>query len=278
MNFVINGINYHVDIRGNGFPLILLHGFTGSSSTWAAFENKWSMHSQMISLDIIGHGESDSPEEISCYEIEHQAEVIYSLMKKMNIGKADILGYSMGGRLALTFAVKYPHMVRSLILESTSPGLKTALERDERQARDFRLCELISEKGLAFFVDYWEDIPLFSSQKRLSEQKWLAIRNQRLRNNPLGLINSLKGMGTGAQPSWWDELIKIEFPVLLITGSLDQKFCQLANEMESDFRYAKWKVVEACGHAIHVENPEIFATFVSDFLAEIAFSKENGEK
>lgn len=278
MKYVINGIRYHVDTWGTGFPLLLLHGFTGNSEGWKEFAPFWKDHSKTIALDIIGHGKSGSPPDIGQYQIEESAAVINSLLEKMGIGKIDVLGYSMGGRLALTFAVNYPEKVRKLILESATPGLRTEAERHERRIQDKKLSEKIRQEGIKNFIDYWENIPLFQSQKSLPEKIRTRIRCQRLANSIDGLANSLNGMGTGVQPSWWDELAHLEMPVLLITGNLDQKFCRIAEEMSKILPNVKWKTAEDAGHAIHVEKPELFGTIVSGFLSQTGENNTNGSK
>jgi 2-succinyl-6-hydroxy-2,4-cyclohexadiene-1-carboxylate synthase len=184
----------------------------------------------------------------------------------------------MGGRLALTFAVNYPEKVRKLILESASPGLRTEAERHERRVQDNKLSEKIRQEGIKNFIDYWENIPLFQSQKSLPEKIRTRIRSQRLANSIDGLANSLNGMGTGVQPSWWDELAHLEMPVLLITGNLDQKFCRIAEEMSKILPNVKWKTAEDAGHAIHVEKPELFGTIVSGFLSQTGENNTNGSK
>lgn len=278
MKYVINGVRYHVDTWGTGFPLLLLHGFTGNSEGWKEFAPFWKDHSKTIALDIIGHGKSGSPPDIGQYQIEESAAVINSLLEKMGIGKIDVLGYSMGGRLALTFAVNYPEKVRTLILESASPGLRTESERHERRIQDEKLSKRIRKEGIKSFIDYWENIPLFQSQKSLPEKIRTRIRSQRLANSVDGLANSLDGMGTGMQPSWWDELAHLEMPVLLITGNLDQKFCRIAEEMSKILPNVQWKTAEDAGHAIHVEKPELFGTIVSGFLSQTGENNTNGSK
>ncbi|MBY0122862.1 2-succinyl-6-hydroxy-2,4-cyclohexadiene-1-carboxylate synthase [Bacillus sp. S/N-304-OC-R1] len=272
MNFVINGIQYHVDTWGNseGEPLLLLHGFTGNSTSWRKFESYW-QDFNVIAVDIIGHGKTDSPDDLSKYHIEAVAGDLNNILDTLEITQASILGYSMGGRLALTFAIKYPEKVKKLVLESSSPGLKTESEREARRIQDEQLACRIKDNGIEKFIDYWENIPLFQSQKRLPEPIRQQIRTERLDNLSVGLINSLKGMGTGAQPSWWDKLYEISAPTLLITGSIDEKFCLIAKNMIKKLKNSKWITIEDCGHAIHVENPKIFGTIVNEFL-----SQENG--
>ncbi|KON86640.1 esterase [Sporosarcina globispora] len=278
MKYVINGVRYHVDTWGKGFPLLLLHGFTGNSEGWKEFDPFWKDHSKTIALDIIGHGKTESPSDIGHYQIEESAAVINSLLEKMGIWKIDILGYSMGGRLALTFAVNYPEKVRTLILESSSPGLKTEEERHERRLQDAKLADRIRQEGLGNFIDYWESIPLFENQKSLPDKIRTRIRTQRLANSIDGLANSLVGMGTGSQPSWWEELAHLEMPVLLITGDLDHKFCRIAKEMSKILPNVQWKSIEDTGHAIHVEKPELFGTIVSGFLSQTGEINTNRSK
>lgn len=267
MNLVIDGIRYYVDCWGKGKPLILLHGFTGNGGGWRKFFPNWASTRAVIAVDIIGHGKTDSPEDAAFYTIEKVADHIKKILQQLNIEKADVLGYSMGGRLALTFALKYQHMVDLLILESASPGLRTEGERALRRKSDKKLATMIMEKGIKDFVDYWENIPMFDSQKTLPEAEQKQIREQRLLSCPIGLSNSLTGMGTGSQPSWWNELNQLSLSVLLITGELDKKFCEIADQMTALLSNCTWKIVKNCGHAIHVEKPEKFGTIVEEFLS-----------
>lgn len=267
MNIIINDVNYNVSVTGNGPPIILLHGFTGDSTTWNPLISYLNGSYKVISVDIIGHGQTDSPSDMSRYKMEHVSYDLMLLMEKMSINKAHILGYSMGGRLALSFAMFYPEKVISLILESSSPGLKTLGEREERKKSDALLANMIEEQGIESFIYYWEDISLFSTQKQLSKEKQKQIRNQRLANNKNGLANSLKGMGTGSQPSWWDQLERFNKPVKLICGEADEKFCDIAKEMELKFPDCQLTIVPKAGHAIHVEVSEIFGTIVREFLS-----------
>jgi 2-succinyl-6-hydroxy-2,4-cyclohexadiene-1-carboxylate synthase len=264
----INGLNYHVEVCGEGFPLLLLHGFTGDSSTWTPFCPVWGNHSKLIIPDIIGHGETDSPEDINSYQMESAAEDLILLLDQLDIEKIDLLGYSMGGRLALTLAILYPERIRKLILESASPGLKTNEERVLRRMKDEELANFIKDQGIVSFVDYWEAIPLFSTMSSLPNFIKESIREQRLSNNAMGLANSLIGMGTGAQASWWGMLDLLSCEVLLLTGEKDEKFCKIAEKMLEDIRIASWIAINDCGHAIHVEQKEKFGTIVSDFLSK----------
>ncbi|WP_285768978.1 2-succinyl-6-hydroxy-2,4-cyclohexadiene-1-carboxylate synthase [Peribacillus sp. SI8-4] len=265
MNIVSGDAVYAVEITGNGEPLVLLHGFTGNRDTWKFLIPILKDHT-LIMVDIIGHGMSAAPADPGRYEMDRVAEDIKHILDELHFPKAHILGYSMGGRLALAFACLYPEYVETLILESSSPGLATAEERETRKRNDRKLAERILEFGLEAFVDHWEDIPLFESQQRLPAKTKSAIRKQRLANDPAGLSNSLLGMGTGSQASYWGDLQALDFPVLLLTGEFDPKFCGIANLMDKKLGHAEWKIINGAGHAIHVEDGEKFGKIISEFL------------
>lgn len=267
MKTMINGVRYHVEQCGDGFPLVLLHGFTGAASTWKPFSPMWGDHSTLLMVDLIGHGETESPGDIARYDIKKAANDLKVLLDQLGIEKTDMLGYSMGGRTAITFASMYPERIRKLVLESTTPGLENLADREARVQQDNKLAMKIETEGLERFIDFWESIPLFQSQLNLPKEIREHIRSQRLRNNPVGLANSLRGMGTGAQPSWWDKLTTFDFETLLITGKLDDKFCKIAAYMASKLPNATHLSIIDCGHAIHVEEREKFGTIVSEFLS-----------
>lgn len=263
---MVDGIHYHVEMCGEGFPLLLLHGFTGDGSTWGPYRHVWGQHSRLIIPDIIGHGNTDAPDDLNRYQIDAVAADMVNILDQLGVKQVDILGYSMGGRLALTFALLYPERVRKLILESASPGLPTEEERQERRNKDADLAKLINEQGILSFVDYWENIPLFSTMNALSDSVKETIRKQRLANSPEGLANSLLGMGTGSQPSWWEDLDKLSCDILVLAGEKDKKFCRIAEKIKINSRKASLIIFHESGHAIHVEDLEKFGTIVSDFL------------
>ncbi|MEC1028851.1 2-succinyl-6-hydroxy-2,4-cyclohexadiene-1-carboxylate synthase, partial [Bacillus paralicheniformis] len=132
--------------------------------------------------------------------------------------------------------------------------------------QDSRLSSRILEEGIESFVDYWEGIPLFASQLSMDPSKRKKVREERLNNNPVGLRGSLIGMGTGSQPSWWNRLSRIDYPVLLIAGSLDRKFIAINESMAKRIPTARLEIVEHTGHAVHVEEPDFFGKIVSEFI------------
>ena len=272
MIYTIEGQPFYVKIEGEGEPLLLLHGFTGSSLNWSSFIENLSPHYKVIAVDLIGHGASGKPDDPTLYTMEAMGSYLKKLLQMLHIDQTHLLGYSMGGRFALSFTVQYPDCVKTLILESSSPGLFTKQERDERIQKDLRLARRIENEGMSSFVDFWESIPLFSTQKKLPLRMQKEIRKQRLSNTERGLANSLIGMGTGAQPSYWGMLEDLSIPVLLLVGEHDQKFISIGKKMEKLLPQADFVQIYDAGHTIHVEQPQIFVKMVVAFLKKHADS------
>lgn len=249
--------------------VVFLHGFTGSTKTWIPITKQFPETIKCIAVDLLGHGETDSPIDPSRYQVKEQLMDLHELFVSLHMINFTLVGYSMGGRVALAFALEYPNMVNQLILESASPGLKTHKEKQDRIVADEKLAERIEVEGMEMFIDFWQDIPLFLSQKKLTEHKQYSIRQERLQQSSIGLANSLKGIGTGQQPSYWATLDQLKMPVLMITGELDQKFNLIAQQMKNSIISAEHVQVSAVGHAIHVENPVQFATIIKKQLKNI---------
>ncbi|MFC0273992.1 2-succinyl-6-hydroxy-2,4-cyclohexadiene-1-carboxylate synthase [Metabacillus herbersteinensis] len=270
-------MNYHVEVHFSGEPLVLLHGFTGSSVNWGPFLKEFKSY-QVVLIDMLGHGRTDSPTQSDRYHMDNVVEDLKVIFEKLNLDSVNLLGYSMGGRIALSFSAKYPGFVKKLILESSSPGLKRMEEREDRIKKDRYLAEGIVKKGVEAFVNDWESIPLFQSQLQLPSEIQSLIRLQRLSNTKIGLSNSLIGMGTGSQSSSWEQLPLLKMPVLLICGELDTKFCEIAKEMDEILPFSTISEINRAGHAIHVEKPRMFGKIVNEFLiSETAYKKKEAK-
>lgn len=261
-----NGIHLNAAASGHGPPLVLLHGFTGSAANWqphvAVFEKRF----RAIAIDLLGHGGSDSPADPARYRMERCVEDLISVFDQLGLGRVNLLGYSMGGRVALHVAAAHPDRVRALVLESASPGLAAPAERAARMASDEALADFVEREGLEAFVDRWEQLPLFASQTRLPASVRAELRAQRMQNNRRGLANSLRGLGTAAQPPLWDRLSELRMPTLLIAGELDQKFAAIARSVAGALPNARLALVPDAGHTVHLEQPEIFDRLVLEFM------------
>jgi 2-succinyl-6-hydroxy-2,4-cyclohexadiene-1-carboxylate synthase len=265
-----SGFNLYAESKSN-FPhtsgfIFFLHGFTGSSEDWDKIIPKINSRFACAVIDLIGHGKSDSPEEFVYYMADSIADQILNSINSFTAEKIILAGYSMGGRAALNFAVKYPERVKGLILESASPGIKSKEERKKRIKKDAELTQFISRCTIEEFVDYWMNQDLFATQLRFSKFKREEIRKQKLKNSKTGLVNCLNYFGTGAMLPLYDQLPNITCKTLLITGGLDSKFTQLNSWMLKNFPSAKHIIINTAGHNTHLEEPSKFIQAVNQFL------------
>jgi 2-succinyl-6-hydroxy-2,4-cyclohexadiene-1-carboxylate synthase len=262
----LNGLDFHVEGEGQGPSLLLLHGFTGSVRSWDAIRPQLARHFRLIAIDLIGHGQTSKPEDPGRYSLEWCTRDLVALLDQLGVEQVDVLGYSMGGRCALHLAVHAPERIRTLILESGSPGIEDAAERARRVQSDEALAQRILSSGIAAFVDEWEAQPLLALQPHVATEVRKQQHELRQRNDRVGLANSLRGMGAGAQEPLWSRLAELRVPVHLIVGERDSRYVAIAERMAQHLRRVEVTRVPVAGHTVHVDQPRVFTDHVLQAL------------
>jgi len=246
------------------YPILWLHGFMGSVHDWDAVVNEWGDRPSCIAIDLPGHGKTDVTGTEEQYAMPSTAQGIVQLLDALDIRRCGLVGYSMGGRLALYLALQYPERFCCVALESASPGLHTANEQDTRRTNDAALAQTLRSTNFEQFIEQWYQQPLFASLNQ--HLSFPSVMNRRLRNDPNLLARSLQWMGTGQQPSLWDALGKSTTPLLLIVGEHDTKYRQIASEIGDRHPNCTTVTVPNCGHTVHVEQPAQFLTHIRTFV------------
>jgi 2-succinyl-6-hydroxy-2,4-cyclohexadiene-1-carboxylate synthase len=187
-------------------------------------------------------------------------------MDTLGLAKIHLVGYSMGGRAALYFAVHHPERVASLTLESTSPGLTDPHERRTRAEEDARRAETILSGGIAPFVEHWYTLPLFRSLENHPAVR-AEIMARRKTNHPAWVASVIRDLSPGRQPAVWDQLSRLKMPILLIVGALDEKYVTVGQRMAALLPHARLEIVPDAGHTVHLEQPARFISLLRGFLA-----------
>ncbi|MBX7258227.1 MAG: 2-succinyl-6-hydroxy-2,4-cyclohexadiene-1-carboxylate synthase [Candidatus Hydrogenedentes bacterium] len=249
-----------------GKPLVVfLHGFLGSADDWNEILPAFETSFRCVAVDLPGHGRSyRASGGVPCTFLD-AATALIEVVDAIDAPSFSLVGYSMGGRLALYAASIYAMRVDRLVLESASPGLRTGHEREERKARDEQLARQLESQPLEAFVREWYEQPLFATLARNPERREALIA-RRLHNAPQGLAASLRGMGTGVQAPLWNELAANTIPALLVAGADDSKFVALGQEMERTCAAASLNVMPGAGHCVHYEIPSAYTKVVKAFL------------
>jgi 2-succinyl-6-hydroxy-2,4-cyclohexadiene-1-carboxylate synthase len=240
---------------GRGPRLVLAHGFTQHARAWGPFADLLSRHRTIVAVDLPGHGHAaDLTEDV--------VGSAHALLDTVGDEPFDLLGYSMGGRIALAAAMMQPENLGALVLIGATPGISDASERRARLEADRALADALEASGdIEAFIDEWLAQPLFSGLTPATAQ-----RDARIENSARGLAQSLRSMGTGTQQPAWGFLDMIDVPTLLLVGEHDAKFTALAHAMQKELSASTLAIAPGVAHACHLEAPEACADVVEAWL------------
>ena len=252
-------------VSGAGAPVTLLHGFTQSGRSWLEIISRMPEGWMWIVPDLRGHGETRTPPGAPC-SMDACIGDLEMLWKHLGATRTHLVGYSMGGRLALHVAARRPERVLSLL----TIGAHAGLEEDAREGRrrgDEALAVRIEKEGLEAFVNHWSSLPLFAGLERRGPAFVAQARAERMTNHIAGLACSLRGMGAGAMEPVWDDLAHLTFPSTFVAGQLDHGYVSSARRLAATVPNGRVEVVPRAGHTVHQERPEAFARVLEGHLA-----------
>jgi 2-succinyl-6-hydroxy-2,4-cyclohexadiene-1-carboxylate synthase len=224
-----------------------------------------------LTIDLPGHGKTRVFGGDECYTMANTAQALIKLLDNLKIAQCFLVGYSMGGRLALYLNLHFPQRFYKVILESASPGLITEVERLERVKSDEqiarKLTRCVEEGDFRAFLLNWYNQRIFGYVKNHLEFEGMI--ESRLQNNPLELAKSLRFMGTGCQPSLWEKLKENTNSLLLLVGEYDEKFIIINRKMVNICKFTQLKIISNSAHNIHLENTLAFVQNLNKFLIEV---------
>ncbi len=243
--------------------IVLIHGFTQSAQSWSRIAPGIARNYSVVAVDLPGHGRSA---DLVPADLTETARLVGEVG-----GRAVYIGYSLGGRVALTLALDQPELVDALVLVSASPGIVDGAERVARRESDRALAERLdpsdgSEPGLSIeeFLDIWLAQPLFRDLDEGAKD-----RASRLQNSPRALAQSLRVAGAGEMGPLHHRLREIKAPVLCLAGERDPSYAARARMMATEIgENARAVVLDDVGHALCFERPAEFLRVVEDFLEE----------
>lgn len=245
----LNGINIYYEDHGSGFPLVMTHGYSSSSRAWAGQIPEVTQRYRLITWDMRGHGQTDSPEEQEAYNEANTVEDLYQLLKLLGVERAVIGGLSLGGYMSLAFHLAHPEMVQALLLCDTGPGYRNDQARATWNETAFRTASRYEERGL-------------DALGRSAEVQ--AARSTH--RSAAGLAKAARGMLAQFDARVINSLEQIAVPTLLIVGANDQAYLNPIDYMEKKIPGARKVVVADAGHSVNIDQPEIFNQVVLEFL------------
>ncbi|HOJ37338.1 MAG TPA: 2-succinyl-6-hydroxy-2,4-cyclohexadiene-1-carboxylate synthase [Ignavibacteriales bacterium] len=247
--------------------IIFVHGFTCSSDDWEKLIKFLQDDILCITYDLPGHGKTTTHDNLDYYSQDFQLKIIDFVKEFFQLNNFGLYGYSMGGRIALNYALT--RKIDFLILESTSPGIENADERKQRYEEDKKLADFISRQPLKLFVDEWINKDIFKYKQLLNSNEIEELKQKKLRNAKTGLINSLLALSQGFIEPVWNKLENLDFPVLLLSGSEDEKYSKIHKRMSNSLPNVQNVSIKGVSHNIHSIKAESLSQFVKAFIANL---------
>ena len=259
MQINLGECHYGVSVIGTGKPLVCFHGFSESGSTWDGIEVPGY---RLIRIDSMGHGRSARPMEVEPYTLPQMLSDLHTVIYAVAGERYALMGYSMGARMALLYALEYAEEVTHLVLESGSVGIEEEGERQARYVADRALAERIRAHDITWFSETWAKLDIFKTQQSLPPKVQQQIQGRRLLNSPHALAFTLEGSGQGTMPYVGHRLGELPMPVCYISGELDTKYTAIGAQYFGDVH----RIVPQVGHNVHVEAPTAYQHMLEEFL------------
>jgi len=267
----LNGVGIFYEEAGEGIPLVLAHELAGNTESWKAQVSYFSRRYRVITYNARGYPPSDVPDKLDDYSQEQVVEDLYLLLQHLGIKQAHIGGLSMGGNMALFFGLRHPEMAKSLIVAGAGTGsTDPALFKQQSEGYAAKL----EAGGTAGFGDYLQG-PTRARFKQKDPTGWAEFARLFSEHSAIGKALTLRGY-QALRPSIMSlesELQALQVPTLIILGDEDDPCLEPALFMKRNIPRSGLVVVPQTGHAVNLEEPEVFNRSISDFLTAVDAGK-----
>ncbi len=245
---------------GDGVPVVFLHGFMGDGGDFEDVVSALGDGFRCVLVDLPGHGAS--PLGGGVWGVERMGRAVEDGLE--GVGEAHLVGYSMGGRIALWSATRGRRRWRSVTLVSASPGISEEKARRERVELDRRRGAAIREGGLEAFLRGWYEMEIFAGlRERPGFEATLA---RRAGGDPEVVAGLIESMSPGLQEDLWPALGEIGVPTLWVAGEEDEKYVEISRRAAARCPDGVWEVIPGAGHSVHLERPGLLGRQLRGFL------------
>ena len=266
MKVNVNGARLNYEVKGKGKALVLIHGFTDNLNLWTKQVSALSSVCKVVTLDVRGHGMTETP--AGNLSIDLFAEDVRGLLDALSIEKACVLGYSMGGRIALQFALNHPDRATGLVFANSGiAGVGYQMpeaQMKEMMARRAQMGELYESKDNARIADSMTERSMKPGMRTQRPELFAAYKAIKLQNNPEHYLAIMQAMGASAANP--PDLSRITCPALIIAGDRDEFMSMDVTLFMAKTLPRAYMKLFPTGHASAVEVPEAFNQAVLDFL------------
>ena len=266
--FSVNGVEIYYEVHGEGFPLLWSHEFAGDYFSWEPQVNFFSRRYQVITYSARGYLPSDIPHTPTDYSQDQSVEDVRALMERLNIEQAYIGGLSMGGNVALNFALNYPAMAKAIVVASAGSGS----DNPEQFRKDGdQLAVRLMREGMAPVANDYARGPARVQFLRKDPMGWQKFHQGLAAHSAAGSALTYRGVQMKRPPIYEleDRMKQMQVPTLVMIGDEDDACVNPAIFMKRVIPRCGLAVFPKSGHAINLEEPALFNQTVLDFLIEV---------
>src|SRR5215470_2625666 len=246
----LNGIEIDYPVSGRGRPVILSHGYGATGRMWDGQRQTLGNRYRLITWDMRGHGQTESPNNPAVYSTEATVADIKALLASLGVSRAVVGGLSLGGYMSLAFYLTHPEMVEALIICDSGPGYRNAEARSAWNQRANERAGNLEARGL-------EALGGRSREVRDALGRHASAQ---------GLAHAARGMLAQQDARVIDGLASIRVPTLIIVGDQDTPFLAPCEYMAKKIAGARLEVIPGAGHSSNLDQPEAFNRVLLDFL------------
>jgi len=263
----IGDAKIYYETAGSGMPLVMIHAGVADSRQWNNEFAEFSQRYRVVRYDLRGYGKSEPAQG----EFSHLSDLVSLLDAQEIHDPLVVMGCSMGGGLAMDFALTHPSRVKALIMVGSAPS---GLELDVPAPAKFAEVEKAFEAGDLDLVSELETQIWFDGTGRTPEQVNQPMRKLLYEMNRIALAHEVKQLGKrlpNTEAPAFDRLKALAIPVLIIVGSHDTAYIlAAANYMEEHIGSARKAIIEDAAHLPNMDQPGEFQGIVKEFLASLA--------
>jgi pimeloyl-ACP methyl ester carboxylesterase len=250
----INGITLRYDVEGDGPAVLLSHGYSATGRMWDAQRRALADGYRVITWDMRGHGETESPDDPKVYSAELTVADMRGVLAHLGVSRAVIGGLSLGGYMSLAFYRTHPDMARALVICDSGPGYRNPEAREAWNRRAHARADELDARGLD---------ALAGASREMRD----AVRHHRSAH---GLALAARGMLAQRDSSVIEVLPAIRVPTLIIVGDRDEPFVAPSRYMAGKIAGARLATIPDAGHASNLDQPEAFNRVLREFLDSLA--------
>ena len=265
-----DGVRLYYEEAGAGHPIVFVHEFAGDYRAYETQLRYFSRRYRCIAFNARGYPPSDVPEDWQRYSQERARDDIRAVLDALNIAKAHVVGISMGGFATLHFGFAYPDRATSLVVAGCGYGAQPD-KRQQFAEETARTAAKIESDGMAEVAKSYGAGPTRVQYLNKDPRGYAEFLQQLSEHSTRGAANTMRGV-QGRRPSLWDltdEMKKLDVPTLVATGDEDDPCLEPGLLMKRLIRSAALVVFPNTGHALNIEEPDLFNRVCADFFHQV---------